>query len=663
MHEDGRTPWLDGIRGEALPRLIASAAQVIRVVAGPGSGKTTGLKRRVQRLVQGEGVPPEKIFVGTFTRAIAGELADALGVAVASDELGDEEEAPRSVEVSTLHSHALRLLQKYPTARPGRELRFLLGYEKEATLYDIGEVPTLPKKQHERNRELKRVCAAWAEGADLEMAGFVGEMDRWLRRHRGMLIDEVVTVARIALESGEVPQGAFDHVIIDEYQDLTAAEQKLVELIWSKRGSLVVLGDDDQSIYSFRYNHPGGITEFVERWGDAELEDLTVRENHRCGRGIVELANAMMAAAGSAKPPMVSVHPEDGELSVIYWTSLGREIGGLAKYMRERNDTRFLVLVPRRFIGYRLKRALGAAALTSFHEEVLEVPVVQERFALASLAANPADRVALRSVLGFQSNGCEYAPKRNAAAYRTIVDALTDDGLALLVAIASGELPVSGSGSKHLRERARHARDLLGSLPEDLEKAIDVLFDPNAAAPIADEEVREQARLDLEELRASAQRLRERSAEPDLARILGRLRYRIAMRLPLTEPEEARIRIMTLHGAKGLEADVVVVAGVADQIIPGHEPEDAAEAVRQREEQRRLLYVSVTRAKRELVLSSPRSLDFKDAMKHRVRVDKVRRQGDRKGVDLSASRLVPDMEPRPRTGTSWLKEKLRREED
>ena len=151
------------------------------------------------RLIQDKPVAPEKIFVGTFTRAIAGELASALGVSATSDELGEE---TVDVEVSTLHALALRLIGKHPTARPGRTLRFLLGFEKDAMLYDIGEaLPKLPD-QKKRKKELNRVCAAWAEGAKLDMAGFVGEMDRWLRRHGGMLIDEVVQLARIGLESG-----------------------------------------------------------------------------------------------------------------------------------------------------------------------------------------------------------------------------------------------------------------------------------------------------------------------------------------------------------------------------------------------------------------------------------------------------------------------------
>ena len=195
-------PWLEGIEGDALPSLIIRDRKVMLVVAGPGSGKTTGLKRRVMRLVQTKKLSPNQIFVGTFTRAIVRELANSLAPPSTNENAG--------VKVSTLHALALHLIQEHPTARPGRTLRFLLGFEREAMLYDIGEKLPEIAKQADRKKELNRVCAAWAEGNNLATAGFVGELDRWLRRHEGMLIDEVVQIARIGLESEDIPGGCFD---------------------------------------------------------------------------------------------------------------------------------------------------------------------------------------------------------------------------------------------------------------------------------------------------------------------------------------------------------------------------------------------------------------------------------------------------------------------
>lgn len=652
MAKNSIPPWLEGIEGDALPSLIIRDRKVMLVVAGPGSGKTTGLKRRVMRLVQTKKVSPDQIFVGTFTREIVRELVNSLAPPSTNKNAG--------VKVSTLHALALHLIQEHPTARPGRTLRFLLGFEREAMLYDIGEKRPEIAKQADRKKELNRVCAAWAEGNNLATAGFVGELDRWLRRHEGMLIDEVVQIARLGLESEDIPAGCFDEVIIDEYQDLTAAEQHLVEKIWSGNGSLLVLGDDDQSIYSFRYNHPRGVTEFRERWKDKQLLDITLPENRRCGRVVVDLANAMMAAARSKKPPMVSKREEEGELALVYWPSVGQEIAGLARYIKERSETKFLVLVPRRFIGYRLKNAIGNDAQTSFHEEVLEVPLVQERFALASLAANPKDRVALRTLLGFKEKGAEFAPKRNAKAYESISEA-TATGVALLEAIAKGEIAVSGQGQKNVRDRAQNALAFLSNVAgtADGDDVIRTIFDPAIAMTVADEDAQEKATQDLEQLRDAALAVHEEIGEYDLAKILDRLRYRIAMRIPLTETSEARVRIMTLHGAKGLEADVVIVAGVADQIIPGISPKEPTEAEKLREEQRRLLYVSFTRAKRELVISWPKTMRYKDARKNNVRIDQVWRQPDQT-ISLGKTALLPDLPQLPQTGKSWLKAKLGR---
>ncbi|MBA2576908.1 MAG: UvrD-helicase domain-containing protein [Euzebyaceae bacterium] len=252
-------PWLEGLEGPYLPALINSDKPVIRVVAGPGSGKTTGLKRRIQRLVEQDGVDPDHIFVGTFTRAIAADLRNELG---------------KEIKVSTLHSLAYELLRENPSACQGYALRFLLAYEEKCLLYDIAHEVKHLAELRDREDALKRHQSARSERQELTDAAFAGAVSRWLHEHGGMLIGEVVHIATVALESEDIAPGAYDHVVVDEYQDLTAAEQELVRLVWSKKGSLVVLGDDNQSIYGFRFNHPGGITDFCDQWDAEDFDDL-----------------------------------------------------------------------------------------------------------------------------------------------------------------------------------------------------------------------------------------------------------------------------------------------------------------------------------------------------------------------------------------------------
>jgi superfamily I DNA/RNA helicase len=233
-------------------------------------------------------------------------------------------------------------------------------------------------------------------------------------------------------------------------------------------------------------------------------------------------------------------------------------------------------------------------------------------------------------------------------------------GIALLKALAEGNIQPKGGGSRDLVARAKAAFALLSQQNVSAEERLLSIFDPGLADAIDDREQREKGRLDLQHLQDSA-RVAIQGRPQDLPGILDQLRYRIAMRIPLTEPKDARIRIMTHHGAKGLEADVVVIAGAADQIIPGMAASAPAQAQLQREEQRRLLYVSITRAKRELVVSWPHNIDYKDATKNQVRIDRgtVWRLKTRKLVKLARTSLLPDIQ-QPRTGVSWLKERLAR---
>lgn len=613
------SPWLDGIAGSAARELIESDAPVIRVVAGPGSGKTTCLKRRLQRLVQQRQASPERIFAGMFTRAIAKELQDALG---------DE------VKVSTLHSLAYELLRKHPVACQGMRLRFLLRYEEDALLYDIEDVASSIGNIYKRREALRLLQASRAQREEYSNAQFDGAVRRWLQRHRAMLIGEVVHLCVVGLESHDIAPAMFDHVVIDEYQDLTAAEQELVRLIWSGNGSLTVLGDNDQSIYGFRFNHPEGIADFHLTW--LECNDLTFTANRRSSEAILRVANLMMAEAGSTKAPMTSTRGPVGTLRPVQWESLDAEIEGLATHIRARADESFLVLVPRRFIGYRLAEAIGPDATTAFAEQVLDHAIAQDAFATVSLLADANDLVAARAYLGFHGSKGEQAQRRNAGAYSTIPAGI--GGHALVRGIANGDIAVSGPGQSHIRERARRAVELIerSLSPEEV---VDEFFDESLADAEPDEEKRRWLAQDLLELRAAAHELLALGGTASLSGAVSRMRYRIATRAPLraSEAEEPRVRIMTLHAAKGLEADNVVIAGAADQFIPGDEQDNPSVVA----EQRRLLYVAVTRARDSLIISWPRRIQLADILSNRGRRDRIITESGVRWVVASRSRLLP----------------------
>ena len=160
-------PWLKQIEGKTAHELIESTAPVIRVVAGPGSGKTTCLKRRTKRLVEGDGINPSKIYVGTFTRAVTDEL---------KQELGDE------IDVTTLHSLAYRLLRKNPEARQGMCLRFLLNFEQDVLLYDIESAASVFGNIYGRRKELRALQASRSQRLKYKHAAFLGAVLAWLSK-------------------------------------------------------------------------------------------------------------------------------------------------------------------------------------------------------------------------------------------------------------------------------------------------------------------------------------------------------------------------------------------------------------------------------------------------------------------------------------------------
>ena len=611
-------PWLEGIEGAAAQQLIDSDAQVIRVVAGPGSGKTTCLKRRIQRLIQQDQINSKTIFVGTFTRTIAGELKEALGA---------------DIEVSTLHSLAYKLLRKYPVACQGMKLRFLLKFEEDALLYDVENSAVSVGDIYKRRKALRLLQASRAQRTYYSNASLDGEIRRWLQKHRAMLIGEVVHLCATGLESEDIPSGMFQHVVIDEYQDLTAVEQELVHLIWSKAGTLTVMGDDDQSIYGFRFNHPKGISDFDKTW--PQCKDITFTDNRRCAQSILNTANLMMAEAGSKKPPMTWKSNRIGNLKAVHWETLDEEISGIAEYVHKREKESFLILVPRRFIGYRLADAIGSSAKTAFSEEVLEHPIAQNSFTIASLLANPEDFVAARAYLGFRADKYEHASRRNATAYASIPSDI--GGHELIKQIAQGVIKISGDGQNHIRKQAERAMHLINQSLSST-AIIDLVFNNILAKEENDDEKRYWLIDDLLELRDAAQKLLAREPTPSLSEVMSILRYRIATRTPLRTPDDqgSRVKIMTLHSAKGLEAENVIIAGVANQFLPGKDNDSQIIA-----EQKRLLYVAVTRARDNLIISWPRLVRTSDLMKDMGQLDRVIIQKGVKWGITSRSSLLP----------------------
>jgi len=444
--------------GRAL-NIAASLAHRLRVLAGPGTGKSFALKRRVARWLE-EGVAPDRILAVTFTRNAARALVDdlrSIGVDGADD-----------IRASTLHSFCFRLLRDEDALTYlGRVARPLV-IVRQSGIYKFEAAPLLadvePRGDFGSRRDMTARLiafeAAWARlqnetpgwPIDAVDAAFQEAVVDWLTFHEAMLIGEVVPEALRYLRNNPASHWltAFDHIVVDEYQDLNKAEQTLIDVLASS-ASLSIVGDEDQSIYSFRYAHPEGVTSFPAR--HPETADEPLEECRRCPRAVVEIADALIRH-NHPPPSSVRLCPSpsaaDGIVHLVQWTTMADEIDGLADYIEHlvRGEGYapgdILLLSQRRHIAYAIRDRLvgkNVPVHSFYYEESLEDERAQERFALLTLATYPEDRVALRYWLGV---GSPTWNRQQYAKLRRMCDQTGRTPRDVLHAVRVGELNVNG---------------------------------------------------------------------------------------------------------------------------------------------------------------------------------------------------------------------------
>ncbi len=472
---NGRSCWDQGLVGCAR-RIAETDDTPLRVLAGPGTGKTFALMRRVMRLLE-DGCRPREIFVCTFTRTAARDLETELSQL--------EARGVTRVKTGTIHAFCFSLLS-HSAVLPitGRVPRPLLKFEERFLLEDLkgisGEGIRVLRKR------LLAFSAAWARlqseapgwPRDRRDRAFLASLENWLRFHEAMLISELVPETLHFLrnnpESRHRPH--FEHVLVDEYQDLNRAEQVLLDEL-ADEGSLTVIGDENQSIYSFKHAHPAGITDFDQTHPDTHDESLD--ECRRCPRLVVRLANALIRQNPSRVRRVLQPCPgnPDGEVLIVQWPSLQDEAEGLATFIQQRIEQeivepgRVLVLAPRRQVGYAIRDALNANGILShsfFFEEALDGNpskiqecAAQEAFTLLTLLAKPDDRVALRCWCGFGSPSLN----RNAwANVRRSAETSGDSPWAVLEGLVTGDesLPYAAPVVARFRQLQRKLEELDG---------------------------------------------------------------------------------------------------------------------------------------------------------------------------------------------------------
>ena len=607
--------WNEGVRGTQVPALINADAATIRCIAGPGSGKTFGLVRRVERILHpaGLGVDGRNVLVVAFNRVIARQLRDDIGA--------------RLKAFDCQHGPAIRTIHALCVEVIGEELRMLLPHEVDAMIYDVlQEYPAVAELYDgfgETGQALRDHDAGHAQHLLLWQAA-----QQWLVRHKAHLVGDLPRLLLDRLRGGDFPERSYEYVIVDEFQDLTSGEQDLMFRLRRPGGQLVALGDPRQSIYKFRGNDPLGLAKIEALLGDGgTAHDVSITECQRCPKPIVLAANQLMALSGVEA--MVPVSDAPANIHIVTWAIPEAEAAGMgaaiAKNIYAHPGDRHLVMVTRRQFGYWLRDKIaeldpGLWVELGFSEGLLDSWAAREAFLLFCLLIDP-DPPTWRAWLGYENSatGRDFtAPKRSAAAYLRLLkdsnDAITD---AVVQALAAEPRTKSrGAGGIAIWDRAARFLELRKNFAWDTGDAADFvnrIFDPARwLGAQYDQDRIQSATMDLRLLREKALALLEHEQErrPEdqpvehLRAVVERLRHQIATNEPLTTGEPSNLQVATLWGAKGVTAEHVYILGVCREALPGQRRDEyPGTDAEYRDEQRRLFYVSITRAKRTLVIS------------------------------------------------------------
>lgn len=627
-------PWNTNLVGTAL-NIAAYAGTQLRVVAGPGTGKTYALMRRVARLLE-QDVQPNRVLAVSFTRTAANDLVHKLA------QLGTP--GAEQVAAKTLHSLSFGLLSRNSVFQMlGRVPRPLMAHEQDTMVCDLA--PEFGGKKTV-NKLIEAFEAYWARlqhhdpgwpDTPVEQS-FDRELKSWLRFHNAMLVGEVIPLALdfILQNPGHPDIPVYEHVLVDEYQDLNKADQALIDAI-SGNAAVTVIGDEDQSIYSFRHAHPEGIYEYSAR--HAGTHDELLNECRRCPQRIVAIANSLICHNPRLAPKVLAPHAPNGQgnIYIVQHHSVAEEIQTIAEYIDWyllQNPGvpagEVLVLSSRRQIGNGIRDSLNAIAKQNartweaqsfYFEDALKPELAADGFALLTMLVDPDDAPSLRYWLGEHKQNCRRAPYRG---LREHCEYSVQSPKAALQTIVEGNLKIAHTGSLILRFNDLNQR-LAALAGLDILGLIDTLF-PDGNPETAS--IRQTALV----------------VAPTVATVKEFLEE---LRAVITQPELPgsegnSVRIMSLYKSKGLTARLVVIAGCVGGILPtvdgGELPHEQA---RQRQEQRRLFYVGITRATETLVLNSSTRMPL--AMAYTMRMPLLAQHGA--DAILQASPFMAELGP------------------
>lgn len=599
----------------------------IRLVAGPGTGKSSSIAERVRWLLADQNVPPANLFVVSFTRASARDLRRKIhGHCTAQGHA-----AGTLVSVTTLHSLALRVLwaagqlRAYPVdpvVMDDWELKNIFDAE---FAQQTGATPTRCKEvrlDHE---------AFWSTGA-WTPTNYVppdppitaGERDSFVRFHgprsqayAAVLPGEIVRKCVEATVAGVLNPAdlvGMTHLVVDEFQDLNPIDQAFVEDL--VRGGVVtfIAGDDDQSIYSFRYASPAGIQGFVAQHAGASAHVLA--ECFRCTPSVVDAATdliqhhalpnripkALNSLYAGSNPPLV------GRVHRWCFRTGAAEARAVAESCRDliaqgTSPHEILVLMSDSdLLEGRISKAfteVGVPHQLAKDETLTDEEVGRLALAVLRIVCEPNDYVAYRTLLGLM-------PGVGIGTCHAIAVAVLANNLNFKD-LFHRQIP-PGVFNRRRLNGLMAARAAVGQLANwlpvdtlaqrgaDLGSLLGGVLGPTAAQQWAAATASLPPQLQLEELRDYLW-----ATDPERqAEVLADAFERMGQAVGPPQPPALKVRLMTMHGAKGLGAQVVFIPGLEEEVLPGPHRQPYPGLVL---ESARLLYVSISRARAACVLT------------------------------------------------------------
>ncbi len=583
------------------------------ILAGAGSGKTRVLTHRIAYIL-GEGLAaPEEVLAITFTNKAAGEMKDRVALLVGPDS--------RKMWVSTFHAFCARVLRVHAEK---------LGYKREFTIYDgadqvrlvkrcIVELGKDPKRFNPRSFAAQISAAKnvvmtpedylrSTEGYIAENVAEVYDLYQTrLYENNAMdfddLIMQTVALLEVFAEVRERYQRRFKYIHVDEYQDTNHAQYRLVNILAAAHRNLCVVGDDDQSVYSWRGADIRNILDFERDYPEAKVVKL--EQNYRSTQTILDAANAVVTNNASRKSKELWTAGPEGERIRVFTA------------VDEYAEARFVVSEIERLVDSGASpRDMAVFYRTNAQSRALEDVLVREgipyqvvggvRFyeraeikdtmAYLTVISNPNDAGALERIINVPKRGL------GSTSVARLQDHARRNGLSLYEALAEADAAdLTGAAKKSCRavrglfEGWRVAAREIS--PGELVGA--VLDESGYRAELeAENTVESESRLEnLEELINAAKEYERFEPEPTLEGFLQE--QALYSDQDALNTEGGQVALMTLHNAKGLEFDHVFVVGMEEGTFPHARSLDEQNL----EEERRLCYVGITRAKRTLTLS------------------------------------------------------------